>query len=542
MQSRGINARNALVLAAAGVIAIVMSGCASPAKPMGRYQRPAAAPESGVPDPSGGGRNVASISVATLPVADIKEHPAPLDGVFSVEFISSTIGPVGSTLTAQALRGGDNSGPGIFKANTRPGVAWDLIGGVAGAMGPLIAPYIFPQGMLIVWESTMPGPPADGVGPSTIGEGWMGISTVGPFRVRTKMKSAEGPIELIFKDGRTIALMTMKRIDNTRQESRGPTIDYVSITGAIDRTTRERLYDPAVTLTKDYLGFVDKLGSAAPGIRDDLEYFFSGALAWRAHDSLPLSLAYKPITPQSAALLAGSESFVRVQTLKWDKVTRIATIESLGFDNITELESVVERALAYDPRGVIIDLRSCPGFDASAFLVAAAVMPGQTPVGTFVAASRRGEFAAAGTSVDDVVTLRTASDVELFHTTLDEKRAASLMIEGRPGAFTGPVAILTFSRTRGTAEVLARTLQRRTLPTRTFGGPTASRPRLSLERPLEQGYVIRVPEFDWKGPEADARLGRCRVTPDQACSKDEAPAQAAEWIERVLNRSVPIAE
>ena len=117
--------------------------------------------------------------------------PRALDGVYDVEFHSTWFGPLRTTMTAQAIPARDGT-PASFKANTRPGIAWDLVGGVQQVLGPILAPYIFPQGMLLTWQSTMPDPAS-----GTVGEGRIGISKVGPFGAKTRMKEAAGPIEIV---------------------------------------------------------------------------------------------------------------------------------------------------------------------------------------------------------------------------------------------------------------------------------------------------------------------------------------------------------
>ena len=90
--------------------------------------------------------------------------------------------------------------------------------------------------------------------------------------------------------------------------------------------------------------------------------------------------------------------------------------------------------------------------------------------------------------------------------------------------------MLTLGRTRSSGEVLAAMLKDRS-DTRFFGTKTASRPRLTFERPLPQGYVVRIPEYDWIAPGADlAKVGVCEVKPDVRCSKDQAPVKAADWL------------
>jgi hypothetical protein len=76
--------------------------------------------------------------------------------------------------------------------------------------------------------------------------------------------------------------------------------------------------------------------------------------------------------------------------------------------------------------------------------------------------------------------------------------------------------------------VLAAVLKSRPA-TRYFGAKTANRPRITFERELPQGYVIRIPEYDWRGP-GEKTVGTCDVRPDERCSKDQAPVKAQAWL------------
>ncbi len=66
----------------------------------------------------------------------------PLNGDYDVTLHTPWVGPVSTHFTAAPTEEG-------FKANTRPGVAWSMIGGVEGFLGPAFAPFLFPSGMIL---------------------------------------------------------------------------------------------------------------------------------------------------------------------------------------------------------------------------------------------------------------------------------------------------------------------------------------------------------------------------------------------------------
>ncbi len=481
-----------LILGMVAAFVGLAAGCASPARP-----REARAGEPG-------GTSVAA-----------------LNGEYDVEFHSTWFGPIRSRMTAQALPPAD--GIASFKANTRPGVAWTLVGGVASALGPVLTPYLFPQGMLLTWQSTMPSP--DG----KPGEGWIGISRIGPFGARTRMKLAEGPVEVLFTDGRMIAMMTLAKRDGT---SAAPMADYPALTDSIRRATVSSLFDPAIASSDDLKAYFDDVAEAASVVQDDLEYTFAGGLAWRKRTKLPLPLAYRPVTEESRRLVRTSASVVEPMRLTVDPLTGIATIEALAFVDVAMIDEVFAKAMAAKPQGIVLDLRSCTGFDLTALRAACWLMEGRHDAGRFVAATHRKTDASHDARMD----VDSASSVEAAHALVKRSRAAAFSVVGEAGAYDGPLAVLTLERTRSSAEILAWLLRSRP-DTRFFGSATAGRPRIDFVQPLEQGFVIRIPEFDWQSPGGE--LGVCKVVPDVRCAAKKAPAVAAEWLRSRTVASAP---
>src|SRR5262245_16226839 len=84
----------------------------------------------------------------------------PLNGDYDVTLRTPWFGPVTTHFIAAPTDDG-------FKANTRPGVAWKMIGGFTGFLGPMFTPFLFPSGMILTWNSTLPT--ADRPGEGTIG-------------------------------------------------------------------------------------------------------------------------------------------------------------------------------------------------------------------------------------------------------------------------------------------------------------------------------------------------------------------------------------
>ncbi|MCX5690944.1 MAG: S41 family peptidase [Planctomycetota bacterium] len=444
-----------------------------------------------------------------------------LDGIYDVEFHSTWFGPLRTTMTAQAVPAGDGK-PASFKANTRPGIAWDLVGGVQQVLGPILAPYIFPQGMLLTWQSTMPDPAS-----GTVGEGRIGISKVGPFGAKTRMKDASGPVEIVFTDGRVIAVMAMhRRQDQLAQVP--PTADYAKLTDDIRDMTASRLFDPAIVAKSEFKEYFSEVREAAAKTCDDLEYSFAGGLAWRKYQSLPLPLAYRPVSEESRRVMGQAAKGVEPITFKMDEKTGIATIEVLAFEDAAAVGAIFAKMLEAKPKGLILDIRSCTGFDLSALAAARWLIAGPVDAGLFVDAAHRNTLPDA-TIPRDVID--SAQAIARAHSRLKEQGCLGLQVLAGPKVYSGPVAVLTLGRTRSSAEVLAAVLKSRP-STRYFGAKTANRPRITFERELPQGYVIRIPEYDWRGP-GEKTIGTCEVRPDERCSKDQAPVKAQAWLLKI---------
>jgi C-terminal processing protease CtpA/Prc len=187
------------------------------------------------------------------------------------------------------------------------------------------------------------------------------------------------------------------------------------------------------------------------------------------------------------------------------------------------IDEVFTKAIAAKPKGIILDLRSCTGFDLTALRAACWLVEGRHDAGRFVAATHR----QADGSGDARMDIDSSASVEAAHDLLKRSRVAAFGVVGEPGAYAGPLAVLTLERTRSSAEILAWLLRDRP-DTRFFGNATAGRPRIDFVQPLEQGFVIRIPEFDWQSPGGE--LGVCKVVPDVRCAAKKAPAIAAEWL------------
>lgn len=478
-------------------------------------------------------QNAAKTSSATV------TSPTPittLNGTYEVTFHSTWFGPIHSSMKAQAIRRSD--GKLAFKANTRPGIAWSFISGVQGSLGPVVAPFIFPSGMLLVWESTAPTP-------NHPGEGWIGISTVGSFRAKTIMRSIDGPVEIIFRDERVLSLMTLKRVESDPQTGTPLTTyakpDFVALTEAVKANAARAIFDPTVLEGDTFDKYFAEVKEASAKVQDDVEYLFAAGLAWRKYNVLPLPIAYRPMNEESKRLMAIAGETVQPLTLKLDTKGGPSTIEVLGFEDPADTALTFMQAVdaSTQSQGLILDLRSCTGFDLSALAALSYLIEVPVDAGVFFGSSKREQVLEGKLDGIPTVEIHSVDDIRKAQLQLDQHRAIRVRVFPAARRYTGPLAVLTLSRTRSTAEVLALLLKGRP-STRQFGGRTAGRPRVSFERDMGQGYVIRVPEFDYRAVtvsdtgEQKVQLEFRGVQPNQRCTKDASVVEAKAWLTEQL--------
>ncbi|MBX3392949.1 MAG: S41 family peptidase [Phycisphaeraceae bacterium] len=445
-----------------------------------------------------------------------------LNGDYVAVVHTRWIGPVYARMTAQRTESG-------FKANTDPRVAWSLVGGVEGFFGPFLAPFLFPSGMLVVWSSTLPDEVT-----AEVGEGWIGPSTVDPWRLPTRMKSAQGPVEIRHRDGRVLAVMALARPADIEV----PATDYRLLTQTLQRVVAERYFDPALSNSDDMLAFFADLNDAIPHVRDDATYLAAIGLSWRKRPQIAMPMPYRHRVPESDRLLVAAGNTVSSLTVTRNEKTSIATVEVVSFHDHDAVDAAMREAISGSPAGIIIDLRNATGFDLSSLRLAQWLIQAPIDAGTVYNAQWRERLreGAPGSLPPD-----SARDPRTAPGELGRDGAVSILLRPLPDAYAGPVAVLTSARTRSSPEILAWLLQR-TGRAKIVGERTAGRPRLSQEHDLGQGFVVRVDEFDWLMPESLATRPTpdqestpladrsAQIRPDILTSRQRAPARAARMI------------
>jgi hypothetical protein len=475
------------------------------------------------------------------------EPEQPLGGHYDATFHTVFVGPVTARVMAEATETG-------VKANTRPNVAWSMLGGLEGAAGPLLAPFIFPNGMILTWESTLPkdGEP---------GRGTIGIASLASLRVPTIIHSTNGPIEIRFRDNRLIGLVELSRIDVPEGVEPPPlkTVDYTALVARAREELPRMLFDPSVVESGTIVQYLDDLDTGAAAAKDEVEFLFTTGVAARKHIKFGFPLMYPRSEGAMAPLLAAHKDAPRPYKVTFDESTRIATIRFEAFVEDEWVDAAFTEAIFRQPQAIILDLRACPGVTLAAFrtlrwladrplsnrLLIGARMYQKAPNVTWrtPGAQTNTPSGAAASNVEPLMLPGTVAD---DHTTqqdllrvLESTDMLSIEMAPQPSAFVGPVAVLISRRTSSTAEMLADTLAssgRATLIGETSGG----RPTLTREVDVGQGWVLRAPAYQYFGAGGSVKLGK-GLNPQIKASRDAAPKVAAEHLLRELGVTRPVA-
>ena len=484
----------------------------------------------------------------------------PLNGVYQVEFLSRVFGPIRARMTAEALQRSGPSGPvASFKANTRPGVAWNLVGGMAGAFGPLLAPYIFPQGMLLTWTSAMPNP-ADPAAVTSgqeqvAGEGRLGPATLSRLQAKTFYKGEDRPVEIRIEDSRTVAVMMLKRLGENEKNTPIEKPDYAAMVQDYDTILHRDYMDREVLAGDDDELMISAMSEGAKGAQDDLEFLFGCALAWRVHQKMPLPAIYRAPeyerTNEAFATVQDPQPALRVYR---DEPSGAVVIEAIAFLQAKEVDAAFEKALALQPKALILDLRNCPGIESCALASLCWLVKEPVEIGTLVGAAHRAmvlgeakslksaQEAAAAVTGAPVVELSGGADVSSLDSVLDHEGWARVRVSPNGRGYAGTVAVLTSRRTFSTAEMVADVLKVTGRAT-VIGGRTGKRANLGRDRnlPSVPGWVCRLPMYDYVAARG-VTLRKTGVEPDIDTEREKALSRALEWLASAHTGGEPAAK
>lgn len=475
------------------------------------------------------------------------EPEQPLGGHYNATFHTVFVGPITARVTAEATETG-------VKANTRPNVAWSMLGGLEGAAGPLLAPFIFPNGMILTWESTLPKD-------SEPGRGTIGIASLPALRVPTVIHSTRGPIEIRFRDNRLIGLVELDRIDVPEGVEPPPlkTVEYGALVARAREELPRMLFDPSVVESGTILRYLSDLDTGAAAAKDDVEFLFATGVAARKHIKFGFPLMYPRSEGAMAPLLASHKDAPRPFKVTFDDSTGIATIRFEAFVEDEWVDAAFTEAIFRQPRALILDLRACPGVTLAAFrtlrwvadrpltshILIGPRMYQRSPNVAWRSADIAPLEAALPRASDGGAILLPAfaagsdtTQADLLQR-LDSEDVLSIYMPPQEGAFAGPIAVLLSRRTSSTAEMLAETLARSGRAT-LVGEASGGRPTLTREVDVGQGWRLRAPAFQYFGHNDAVKLGR-GLKPQIKASREAAPKAAADHLLRELGVTRPVA-
>ncbi len=426
----------------------------------------------------------------------------PLSGAYDV----TAQAPFSGSLTARFLAEPTDEG---FTARTRPGIAWEMVGGLAGLFGPVFAPTVFPDGVILQWTSALPTE----AGP---GEGWIGVAGVPALGARTRITSAGEPVEVVSKEGRRIALLRVKPV--SRATSSGT--DYAALAESIEAAVGRELFDPVAASSGGVRAYGRRLREVAGLARDDAEFVFGAVLAARAYVRFSMPVMWRRGDPQLGARFAAWPERERGTVgVTFDEKDGLGVLKSEAFMDGAEVERVMNAITERQPKGLILDLRSCPGVTLSSLLVLTRLVEEPLDAGVYVGARRRADVLAGGMEGLRTVRVSDATSVRELEGVLQREGAARVVIEPAASRYRGPAYVLTNKRTSTSSEPLVWLLQH-SGRAEVIGQSTAGRPLLSKPIDVGQSWVMWVAAYDYVPPTGlAARFNGVGVKP-QIASRD----------------------
>ena len=436
----------------------------------------------------------------------------PLQGVYKATIIPpfDFIGPIAGRISAEQT-------PKGFIASTRPGIAWDMVGGVQGFLGSIFVPFIFPGGTIGTWTSGIP----EGDKP---GEGWFGVGGIKNAGVKTRITSASAPVEL-WTDKRKVGLLLLEP-----DQANGPPLrDYPSLAEDIAVAMEQKTYDPDIAESSAVRAYIRQVRGNAKLAHDDVEFIFGTVAAARNHIRFTMPLAFpKGDAASRAAMTDWSAAELTTIRTTMDRRTGVAWVKADAFLAASDVDRVFTEILSQSPKGVIIDLRATPGISLASLRVLSWVAEAPVDAGVWFGRSRRKEVLEGGIDHVERMELASAASVEEIESALDRDGAVHIIVKPEAAAFKGPVAVLTSKRTSASAESLVLALKDSTRA-EVFGQPTAGKPYLSRPIDLRSGWVFWLASCDFRSA-AGEKVAESGIRPDHETSREGTSRAAEKWL------------
>jgi hypothetical protein len=439
---------------------------------------------------------------------------APFTGKYIATIHTPWTGPIRGEFHAEPTDTG-------FRANTKPDVAWSLIGGLEGTLGPIFAPFLFPRGMILTWESTTPLEDLPGVG--TIGFG-----TRSSMRITTRIREPGAPVELLLKDGRAIATISL-----ARAKSMAPTpVNHALLINSLRDRITQNYYDPQRAASTEMARYLDDLTQGATKAQDDIEFLLVQGLAARQSPKVPAILMYPKPSTSTDDVPGVDDPILPYQVIK-SASTSIVTIRFDAILSESTVDECFDKALAMNPRGIVLDLRQTAGLDVGTLRILSYITTEPINAGTFVANTDR-DAILSGSPPTTTIYLRTPADYATLRSSIANGTSTSVSVFPSERSLTIPIAVAIGKRAGGPTELLAHAIRTNWLAP-VFGEPTAGRPWLAQEIDLGQNWIARLPMAECFTADHQSLTDQ-GVEPWQPIRGPGSTQVARRWITDRLNR------
>ena len=436
-----------------------------------------------------------------------------LDGLYEVTYELPELGGTYTGLIAA------RTNEDTFRANSRPGVVADAVGGVRGLLATWFGGPAMRGGAFMHWSGTI-NPKSNAI------DGEM----VTPFgRMRTNGYLPSGTVD-VFVQGRQQPAGSLHLAPAVPEAH--PKSDLMLLTNEIRDVLDAHLFDPTLRETRAMRRFLTRLDRAASWACDDLEYAFAFFVAARG---LPFShfglqrMADTAPTPMDAKAYQPTVSMIA-------DAAAVAVLRIPSFAIDPELiNAAFAEVAAMEPDALVIDLRNNTGGSFASIRVAAFLLDEEKIVGSLFRAGAREDVLAG--RWDQYPIVYDIDSIDALNRMLDEYGAIVGAV--RPAErfrFAGPVCVLSSSYTASACEPLVELLKRAGRAT-TVGEPTAGS-MLSSERfELPHRWQLVLPTADYVTADLIRIEGR-GVGPDIGVLASAALHEAVRILREWNNQSV----
>jgi hypothetical protein len=275
--------------------------------------------------------------------------------------------------------------------------------------------------------------------------------------------------------------------------------DYEALAHAIGNAMQREVFDPALAGSSSVRAYRRRLVEVAGMAGDDAEFVFGAVLAARAYLNFSLPVMVRRGDPAFAAKFAAWPDRERGTVGAIFPPAGPAVLRADAFLDPDDTQRAMESVAAHDPRGLIIDVRTCPGVTLSSLLVLSHMVEAPMEAGILVGPVRRADVLGGRTWDVPEVRVKDGASVRELEAVLRREGAARVVIEPAARAYRGPAVVVTGKRTSTSTEPLVWLLQNSGRAP-AVGQTTAGRPLISRPVEVGQGWTLWLAAYDFIPP------------------------------------------